>query len=84
VARDALEPGAGGTYPAFPRRPDGRPDFERAGWPPGSNAAYDADPSRAPSELSRMRNEMGEVVVVDLALRDADGRAVNPPQGGTP
>jgi len=27
-----------------------------------------------------MRNdETGEVVVVDLALRDADGRAVNPP-----
>ena len=79
MARDALE-GAG--YPAFPRRRDGsgKPDFERAGWPPGSNAAYDADPSRAPSGLSRMRNdETGEVVVVDLALRDADGRAVNPP-----
>ena len=29
MARDALEPGVEGTFPNWPRRPDGSPDPER-------------------------------------------------------
>ena len=35
MARDALEPGPGGTYPNWPRRPDGSPDPARM--PTGSH-----------------------------------------------
>ncbi len=32
MAADALDPGAGSTYPYFPRRLDGSPDYDRAGY----------------------------------------------------
>ena len=81
MPRDALDPGPDGTYPAFPRRPDGRPDFERAGWPPGANAEFDRT-GEVPSGLTRMHDPDGRPVTVDLTLRDQEGRPVVPPPSG--
>jgi len=70
MARDALEPEPGGTFPAFPRRPDGSPNFTLAWGVPGANEEYDANGrTRAPSGEIFVRDRHGDRVRVDLALR---------------
>jgi hypothetical protein len=63
MPNDALDPGEDGTYPHWPRRPDGSPDPERM--PTGLHK------QRIPRTNRR--------VVVDLTMRDPDGNPINPP-----
>ena len=70
MARDALEESPGGAYPAFPRRPDGSPDFDLAWGVPGANEEFDRNGrTRAPSGEIYVRDKHGNRVRVDLALR---------------
>jgi len=93
MARDALAEDPAGTFPAFPRRPDGSPNFTLAWGVPGANEEYDANGrTRAPSGEIFVRDRHGNRVRVDLALRypvdhPRAGEPIVPPTippGGTP
>ena len=69
-ARDAFEPGEDGTYPAWPRHPDGKPELGIG--------------TRMPTGTHRQRTRSGRVVVVDVTPRNPDGSPIEPPtiEGG--
>lgn len=70
-AADALDPGDG-SFPNFPRFPDGSPAWADLA-PPGYKGAV------MPRGLQRQRTPDGQVVLVDLTPRDAAGAPINPP-----
>lgn len=63
MARDALEPGPGNTYPAWPRKSDGTPDPARM--PTGTHS------QKVPAT--------GRRVKVDVTPREPDGTPIVPP-----
>jgi hypothetical protein len=69
---DALEPGPDGSYPAFPRRPDGSPDYERAGLLPRGSPPV---PHRAPD---------GRLVLIDLGGPVIPAAPATDDEGGVP
>ncbi len=71
MAHDAFSPGPSGDYPAFPRLPDGSPDWRRV---VGADARFVDG-----RWLTTQRAPSGEIVVVDLTPRDASGSPINPP-----
>lgn len=71
MAHDALDPGPDGSYPWFPRLPDGSP-----AWSDLCPADYQG--TRMPRGMtSIVRN--GQRYVIDQTPRDADGNPINPP-----
>ncbi len=64
MAEDALDPGPDGTYPHWPRRPDGTPDPERM--PTGTHR-------------QKVPGKRGRRVIVDVTPRRPDGTPIEPP-----
>lgn len=65
MPHDALDPGDG-TYPYWPRKPDGSPDPERM-------------PTGQHRQRIRKGKRSGEVVVTDQTPRKPDGTPIVPP-----
>lgn len=63
MPHDALDPGPGGDYPHWPRRPDGTPDPERM--PTGQHRQPDP--------------ENGGRVLIDVTPRTPEGEPIVPP-----
>jgi hypothetical protein len=82
MAEDAFDPGPNGTFPHWPRRPDGRP----AGIglpiteddPELAQAEREAE-ERMPTGLHYQRTPEGNHVLVDLTPRYPDGEPIIPP-----
>ena len=73
MALDAFDPGPNGDYPNFPRDADGYPCWEGDGRVPVHGAPM-------PRGVHRHRNpHTGEIVLIDLTPRDAEGNPINPP-----
>ncbi len=80
MARDAIEPGPGNTYPDFPRRADGTPAWsdtpEADGIPvvgPGGRLV-----TPMPRGMRHLRRK-GERIAIDVTPRTPDGTPINPP-----
>lgn len=71
MARDALDPGPGGDYPNWPRRPDGRPAGIGL---PATTPAEKAAEERMPTGLRRQGGRL-----IDLTPRHPDGTPIVPP-----
>jgi len=67
MAEDALDPGPDGTFPHWPRKPDGTPDPERM--PTGTH----------PQRVRGRGPNSGRVVIVDVTPRHPDGTPIEPP-----
>jgi hypothetical protein len=76
MANDAFDPGPDGTYPYWPRRPDGRP--AGIGLPVTNDAEREAE-ERMPSGLHYQRTPEGRRVLVDLTPRHPNGEPIVPP-----
>lgn len=76
MAEDAFDPGPDGTYPHWPRRPDGRP--AGIGLPVTNEAEREAE-ERMPTGTGKQRLPNGEVVLIDLTPRHPDGSPIVPP-----
>lgn len=79
MAHDAYDPGPDGTYPWFPRLPDGSPDWPRV---VGGDAYRTEDGRWLTGTHSRPRRpswHTGHAVLIDVTPRDPDGNAINPP-----
>lgn len=72
MAHDALDPGPDGTYPYFPRLPDGSPAWSDR-CPPGYHGG------RMPRGTHRQRTPSGEVVMIDMTPYDSAGNPIDPP-----
>jgi len=66
MANDALEPGPAGTYPHWPRKPDGSPDPARM-------------PTGITGHRIRKGPRKGQTVVIDQTPRKPDGTPIVPP-----
>lgn len=74
MARDVLDPGPEGTYPGWPRRPDGTPAGK--GLPVTTEAERQAE-QRMPTGIHWQKDpSTGRWVKVDLTLRQPDGTPV--------
>lgn len=60
MVQDALDPGPDGTYPAWPRLPDGAPDPERM--PTGLHVQHLADGTTVLIDVTP-RDENGDAIV---------------------
>jgi hypothetical protein len=77
MPNDALDPGVDGTYPHWPRRPDGKP--AGCGYP-ATTPEEQAAEQRMPTGLQKQRTPSGKVVLVDLTPRDnVTGEPIVPP-----
>ncbi len=82
MALDAFDPGPDGTYPAFPRKPDGSP-----AWSDRPETDGKPVPGRGPGGLvtpmprgKRMQREGGRSVVIDVTPRGPGGVPIDPPR----
>jgi hypothetical protein len=76
MATDALDPGPLNNYPNGPRRPDGTP--AGVGLPVTSPEELAAE-EKMPTGMHKQRTPSGEIVDVDLTLRDQNGEPIVPP-----
>jgi hypothetical protein len=76
MPHDALDPGLDGSFPWFPRLPDGSP-----AWADRVPAGYAGPVMRRGVEKVRVwgGNRNGDLVEFDVTPRDAAGNPINPP-----
>lgn len=74
MATDALDPGPDGDYPYFPRDEQGRPRWFDTQTGESNTGTY------MPRGVQSVREpSTGQVTLVDLTPRHADGSEINPP-----